>query len=224
MTEPTRLVTGPQAREEARDAAEPTELAATETETASVHAWGLDDDDDEPTSRLTPGRITGAAVATSLLALAAVGLMAWQLRTDTVTPEAVSSTMVPATMTTAVPIAVTPQSPPPPPLVTITTVIKQVPAPTTGWVPAPTQSTNVGIPPDVVAMYDQRLVANLQADNWNIWDPAAIAKSAHQVCAALQRGDEPWQVRQQLVAAGPLTDVEAASFTSNVMRTYPDCP
>jgi hypothetical protein len=42
---------------------DPTELAAVETATESVRAWGLDeldyDYDEPPATRLTPGRITG---------------------------------------------------------------------------------------------------------------------------------------------------------------------
>lgn len=215
---------------------EQTELAPSETATQSARAWGLDELDEilvegtPPMTRLTPRLITGAAVTVSLVAIAAAAVVSWQhLRIgDELAPTAVTSSMVPATVPvtpTATPVAVTPPPPPPPP-VTITTVIKQVPAPTGGWVTptAPTQVADPGIPPEVVAMYDQRLIANLEADNWSIWDPAAIAKSAHQVCAALQNGDSPALVRQHLVEGGPITDTEAASFTANVMRTYPDCP
>lgn len=63
------------------DAADPTELAPTENETASVRAWGLDavdydDYDEPPTTRLTPGRITGGAVAASLVAVAVAAVLA----------------------------------------------------------------------------------------------------------------------------------------------------
>lgn len=208
---------------------EQTQLAPSETETSSVRAWGLDEidyDDDPPPTRITAGRITGVAVAASLAAIAAAGVLAWQhLRTeDAPVSVAATGTMVPATMIAA-PVVVAPPAPPPVPApVTITTVVKQV-QPTGGWAPStPPQATNMPIPAEVVAIYDQRLIENLQAENWSIWDPAAIARSAHQVCAALRRGDSLSLIRQQMVEAGPVNETEAVSFTSNVMRTYPACP
>jgi serine/threonine-protein kinase len=54
------------------DATDPTELAPSENETTSVRAWGLDDGDlaEVPTQRITPGRITTAAVLASLVVVA----------------------------------------------------------------------------------------------------------------------------------------------------------
>jgi hypothetical protein len=59
------------------DGVEPTELAgAAEAETESVHAWALADDDEIETRRLTPRRITDAALAGCLVLIAAAGVVA----------------------------------------------------------------------------------------------------------------------------------------------------
>lgn len=56
-----------------------TELsAASDTETRSDRAWGLADDAEEfPTQRLSPGRITGAAVAASVVVVVGAVVVAW---------------------------------------------------------------------------------------------------------------------------------------------------
>jgi hypothetical protein len=94
---------------------DPTELAAVETATESVRAWGLadwNDEDDPPTTRLTSGRITGGAVAASLVAVAvAVVLAGMHLGGEgTATPTAATSSMV-----TAAPAPVSPSAVLPPP-------------------------------------------------------------------------------------------------------------
>ena len=207
------------------DSAEPTELAPTETDTASVRAWGLDeydyddydDYDEPPTTRITPGRITGTAVTVSLIAISAVGVFAWMhLRTeDAPVDAAVTSTAAPMT-TTVVPVA----APEPKP-------------PTVGWgvpeemVPPPTKTVTVAPsvnPADEVNPDDARFVANLKARGWNVWDPNEVTGHARTVCAALRNGDSPASVNQQMVTVGLLNPEEAASFTATAMVSYPNCP
>lgn len=204
-------------------AVDPTELAPTETETASVRAWGLDefDYDEPPPTRLTSARITGAAVAVSLVAVAAAGLLGWQhLRTqDTPVDAAVPPTIVTSApmTTTVVPVA----APEPKP-------------PTDGWgvpdemVPPPTKTVTVApsVNPndEVVSPYDARFVANLKARGWNVWNPNEVTGHAHTVCAALRNGDTPASVNQQMVTVGLLNPEEATSFTATAMVSYPNCP
>ncbi len=67
----------------------PTELGNAIGETEANTAWSLDDDpdDDAPTSPLTPGRITGLAVAGSTIAfIAVVAAAAWVVLRDHRTP------------------------------------------------------------------------------------------------------------------------------------------
>lgn len=63
------------------ESAVPTELAGiAEAQTRSVHAWALDDDEDEleyPSRRLTPRRITTAAVVVSLALAVIAGTLAY---------------------------------------------------------------------------------------------------------------------------------------------------
>lgn len=192
--------------------AEPTELAPSENVTESVYAWGLADDDEAPTTRLTAGRITGAAVAVSVAAIAAAGLLAWQhLRTA---DEPVSApTMVQATLTTP---TAKPEPPPPPPLpppVVITTVIKQA-DPSTVTVPAPTWT----------AAHDRQFVATLQAYGWTIWDPMASSGQARDVCTVLRQGGTPKAIIDELSGPGsPTTRTEAEVFVQTAQETYPGC-
>lgn len=103
------------------DAADPTELAPTENETASVRAWGLDavdyddydDYDEPPTTRLTPGRITGGAVAASLVAVAVAAVLAGMHlgRVGTPTPTSATSTMVQASPPSVVVVPPKPKLP-----------------------------------------------------------------------------------------------------------------
>lgn len=231
MKEPTRLVTGPQAREEAGDAAAPTELAPAESETESARAWGLDefDDDELPTTRLTPGRITGGAVAASLVAVAVAAVLAGMHlgREGTTTPTAATSSMVPAT-TIAVPVAEeSPPLPPAPPPVTITTVIKQVPAPTGGWAPPvvlPSKPPLQGPLPDLMP-YNDQFVANLRAHTWNIWDMPRIIRRGHETCQMLRDGEPRELIVSKLLTVEPqLTRPMGMQFTEIVSDSYPNCP
>ena len=217
------------------DSAEPTELAPTETDTASVRAWGLDeydyddydDYDEPPTTRITPGRITGTAVTVSLVVIAAAGLLGWQhLRTEDAPIEAaVTSSMVPATVTTtAVPVAV--EEPPPPPR-----------SDTEGWgvpeemVPPPTKTVTVEKPPPVqmpsqmTAAQDRRFIASLEAKGWTIWDPASSVQRAHQVCVDFQQHASMNQIIAQLTTEAveqgiPNPDATGDQFAWTVLETY----
>lgn len=213
-----------------QDAA-PTELAAMETATQSVRAWGLDEfdyDHDPPTTRLTAGRITGGAVAASLVVVAVAAVLAgMHMRTEDVPVAAVTSSMVPAT-TLAVPVAVEPPLPPPaPPAVTITTVIKQVPAPTGGWatpVVLPSKPPLQGPLPDLTP-YNDQFVANLRAHTWNIWDMPLIIRRGHETCQMLRDGEPRELIVSKLVTVEPqLTRPMGMQFTEIVTDTYPNCP
>jgi hypothetical protein len=208
------------------DAADPTELAPTENETASVRAWGLDEfdyDEELPTTRLTPGRITGAAVAASLVAVAVTAVLAGMyLHTeDAPVDAAVTSSMVTAApMTTVIPVA----APEPKP-------------PTDGWgvpvemVPPPTKTVTVEKPPPVqmppamTAAQDRRFIANLEAKNWVVWDAASSVQRAHQVCMDFQQHASMNQIIDKLTAEAvaqniPNPYVSADQFAYTVLETY----
>lgn len=206
-----------------------TELAGVaELQTEASYAWALDYDDyDERARRFTPRRITEAALAASLVLIAAAGGVAllsirgvWHIDLD---EPAVAAPTVSATVSaTALPPSTTPAARPPVagPWITPTkpvTVTVQAP-PKTVDAPPP-----AGITVEQVAAYDQQFVANLRARGWNVWDSLAITQQAHQVCAALERGVSPQVVGQQLV--GPTTPPgDAAQFVTTAMLTYPACP
>lgn len=212
---------------EAVDPDEPTRSAGVvEAETQSVYAWGLADEPDEPEShRLTPGRITTAAVAASLTLLTIAGALAWQHLRVEEAPAATTATtsMVPATMTTVSPVAAPPPAPPP---VTITTVVVQAP-PTTAQTQAPVANTG-GISPQLMAVYDRQFVANMQphmqAVGSSVEDADLMAFRAHQTCAKLQQGYTDGALTQQLMTEFGLVPSLANAFVRTAMATYPDCP
>jgi hypothetical protein len=206
---------------------EPTQFAGvTEPETESVRAWGLDEfdnDDGLPTTRFTSGRITGAAVATSLVAAAAAGLLAWQhFRTneDAPTPVSPTSSMVPALTMTAAPVAIpAPVPPPAPPAVTITTVIEK--ATTVVQAPAPAAAEE---PAASSPALDDRFLNKLVAEGWNITNAAAMARNAHITCQLLRQGQSMDSIDGQLMSGATMTSAEASLFSSTAMSTYPNCP
>lgn len=188
------------------DEGEQTELAPADSVTESVRAWGLADFEDEPTVRLTSGRITGAAVAASLVAVTAAGVLAWHLRTqDEPIPTAVTSSMVPAT-TMAAPVTPVVVAPPPPPPVTIMTIVERVPPP---------------LPVD----YNGRFVKNMLAKGWTILDPPLFIQRANRTCELLRQGVPREQLSVDLLKVEPMLNIDMArQFTAAVQDTYPDCP
>lgn len=210
---------------EAVDPDEPTQSAGVlEAETQSVYAWGLADEPDEPEPhRLTPGRITTAAVAASLTLLAIAGALAWQhLRgeeTSAATPATTS--MVPATMTSEAPPSRPPLPSPPP--VTVTTVIVQAPP---VQVPPDEQVPPIpgGLSPAAIVPYDRQFIANLQAKHWLITDTSELARDAHVICALLQQGLSRGRANATYAEASGRGMVDADQFTVTAMQTYPGCP
>jgi hypothetical protein len=204
------------------DGDDPTELAPSETDTASVRAWGLSDfdDEDEPAeASLKAEIITATAVGASVVAIVIAGLIAWEhfSSDDTSIPVAASSSMVTATTMTATPVALPPPPPPTPAPVTITTVIKQIVVPTTAAQAAPA-------PTAALAAYDDQFLNKLVAEGWNITSAAAMAKNAHLTCGLLRQGNGMDYINGQLMAGAAMTSTEASLFSSTVMSTYPDCP
>lgn len=190
----------------------PTQSAGTvEPETQSVYAWGMDDDDDLSPPRLTPRRITMAAVGASLAAVAVAGVLAWQqLRADE--PAALEA-MTPATTSAPSPVL--------PPPVTVTTVMVQPPPPVTVTQQAP--------PPSRESV-DERFLANMRADGWTVSDPQLATSRAHQSCGMLQDGYNTGEVVQFLLSTtggGPYDEDairQASNFVTTAMATYPNCP
>jgi hypothetical protein len=220
------------------DGVDPTELAgAAEAETESAYAWALDDDEDETeTRRLTPRRITGAALAGSLVVIAAAGVVAvlgirgvWHVDAPVIVA-APSTTEVPAPTTAAAATVLAPWITP-----TATTVIAQPITPTktvTAAAPPPvtvqapmSKTVYVPIPPPLPVNYDQRLIYNLQARGFTVFDAASVTAQAHQACGMLQGGDSPQAVVEHFTG-GPFntSPADAASFVTTVMLTYPSCP
>ncbi|OCB41807.1 hypothetical protein A5721_30280 [Mycobacterium vulneris] len=95
---------------------EPTELAgAAEAETGSIYAWGLDYDDESPTRRLTPRRITALGVGASLVVVAVaavVGLVALRQPDSTPTPSAAETVAPAPPLPSSSPVTVTIQAAP----------------------------------------------------------------------------------------------------------------
>ena len=94
------------------------------------------------------------------------------------------------------------------------------PAAETGAVVAPPR------PPvmDLVAVYDQRFIANMIAHGWYVTDPATFAMNAHRVCAMFEAGATPEYVNSRLVADTGMAYSDALIDTSTAMLTYPNCP
>lgn len=205
-------------RPAAADASDPTELAgAAEAETQSKYAWSLDDGviEDYPTRRLTPRRITVAAVVVSLAVVAgAAAVVVMHLRRDdpAPTPAAAPTSTTPAAVTT---IIVAPPPPPPPPA----TVTVQAAPTTVTQDPSPEPYT-----PDWYAIYDRRLYNSLTARGISITDPALMAQDAHLMCARLIDGQSVAGVTQDYAAASRGNYAVATVFVSTVMATYPKCP
>jgi hypothetical protein len=123
------------------DDAAPTELAGiAEAGTEAVQAWALDFDDDPPTRRFTPRRITAAALAGCLVLIAAAGVVALFVIRGAWHSEP-----------TAAPVVVA-AAPEPAPAATPTTMVQPRPAaPPGSWI-TPTKAVTVTVqaPPDTV--------------------------------------------------------------------------
>lgn len=207
----------------------PTELAGVaELHTESIQAWALDYDDYEPTQRLTPRRITSTALSGSLVLIAAAGVVALLAIRGVLhitpapgpvvvaAPSSPTPVATPTTTAWARPAAtdhprITPTKPP--------TVTVQAP-PRTIQAAAPTPTA---ITAEQVAAYDKQFIANLLARGWRVWDSLAITQQAHEMCAALERGETPqWAVQRTI---GPTTPpADAQQFVDTAMLTYPACP
>lgn len=103
--------------DDAQTGVAPTELGQTIDDTEAVTAWSLDNSEDEPTRRLTAGRITGLAVAASVAAFivavgAAVGVILHGQQTPAITPTTTLPATVPALPSNS-PAATTPTIPVP---------------------------------------------------------------------------------------------------------------
>lgn len=203
------------------DVDEPTQSASVaEAETRSAYAWGLADMPDEPEpQRLTPRRITTAAVAASLALTAIAGVIAWQhLGGEEPMQVAETASMVPAAVTplttTPKPVAAPPKPPPPPPPVTVTTVVIQTPAPTPVYVP----------PVVDMAALDSQFIRNMLAQGWQIWDTRQSVETAHLACSMLRNGATTEAVATRLANASQASMDEGRAFTATAMRTYPQCP
>jgi hypothetical protein len=97
----------------------PTELGAAINETEAHTAWSLDDGEDWPQRRLTPGRITVLAVAASvaLVAVASVVAFAYLRHREEPAPSVATPTSTTPSSTvlaTSAPPVATPPAPPPP--------------------------------------------------------------------------------------------------------------
>lgn len=173
----------------------PTELAPSVEPTEAVTAWSLADDEDWPPPRLTPGRITALAVAGALVLLAAAGVLAaWHLRTPEPTVQATPSVSAPPPSPIRLPPPPPTSLPPPPPVtstVVVSTVVAAPPA-------APTPTRLSALLPDLLP-YDQRFLATLQADGWQVWDPALMAQRGHETCAMLRDGVPRAEIAQDLL-------------------------
>ena len=150
------------------DGVDPTELAGVaEAETESVHAWALDDEDEIETRRLTPRRITDAALAGCLVLIAARRGGAAVIRG--------ASQIEPAPL----PVVAAPPPPPAPSTAApTTTTVRAQPAPPGPWItptkpvtvtvqaPPKTIDATVQAPPpagitvEQLAAYDRQFVAN----------------------------------------------------------------
>jgi hypothetical protein len=223
------------------DGVEPTELAGVaEAENESVHAWALDDDEDEiETRRLTPRRITEAALAGCLVLIAAAGLVAllvirgaWQIEPAPL--PVVAAPPSPPAPSTAAPTtkAVRAQPAPPGPWITPTkpvTVTVQAPPKTIQAAQPPvtvfpSRPPLQGPLPDLIP-YDRQFIANLQARDWVVWNPALMAQRGQEACVMLRDGEPRGLISQKLVGVEPqLTLAMAWQFTEIVSDTYPNCP
>jgi hypothetical protein len=203
---------------------EHTELAPSETETASVYAWGLAEYDEEypTTRRLSPSRITGAAVAASLAAVAVAGVLGWQHLQRDGTVEAAPSMVSAAPMTTTEVPTVEAEAPPSPTVVTITTVIKQVPP---GWLP----TTAKQAPPPVaqeptMTAYDRQFLQNLQTRwGFKIANATITLNNAAVVCRELQQGKDLPEISQELADSTEMDVTQGHIFASEALLIYPDC-
>jgi hypothetical protein len=188
------------------DDAEPTELAAVETETESVRAWGLDEgEDDPPTTRLTPRRITAAAVMTSLAAAVAAGVVALvYLDNEESAPTAAPPAATAGQPTTAAPSLPNPASPEPLP------------------------------PPAELQGIDGKFVAEMRGFGVPISDedPGWTTDLAHAVCATAQDGGRdrypPGTFTVNMLTKGVMennadwTRQQASRFTNGAVNYY--CP
>ncbi|MCV7175450.1 hypothetical protein [Mycolicibacterium sphagni] len=136
-----------------------TELAGiAKADTEAVYAWALDEgEDDLPTQRLTPRRITALGVTASLVVIALAGAVAFFGVRDTRQHETVD--------TPAVTVSPSPSVPPPPSPVTMTVTplptVTVTAAPTTVPLSPSTQSTVPGAAYRAVCTY-----LYSQGDQW----------------------------------------------------------
>ncbi len=205
------------------DGVDPTELAGVaEAETESVHAWALDDEDEIETRRLTPRRITDAALAGCLVLIAAAGVVAllvirgaWQIE--------------PAPLTV---VAAPPPPPAPSTAAPTTTTVRAQPAPPGPWI-TPTKPVTVTVqaPPKTVQAApswepdaDMRFLSLVsQIPGVTVNAPGLLTASARQVCIDLQNGvTTPAQTVDITVRNAGLTPAQAVAVTAAAVDVY--CP
>lgn len=188
-------------------------------------AWGLCDDESEP-SRWSPRRVTTLALAGALVAIGAAGVVAFvQLRPagESAAPVAAVESTVKAAVAPPVMTSEAPQT-----VIVTTVIVQQPPAVEEEPVAVAQPATTVAPPPtvgavDIVAYYDRQFMAKMIGMGWTITDPVAFTQNAHQVCRMFSQGADPTYVNGQLVGIG-MTYSDALMFSSTAMLTYPDCP
>ena len=214
------------------DDAAPTELAGVaELQTESVEAWSLDDgEDDFPTQRFTPRRITAAALAASLVLIAAAGAVALLVirgvlhlpsAPDPVVAAEPAPSATPTTTAFARPPVTGPWLTPTKPV----TVTVQAPPKTIEAAQAPPAKHIFTA--EELAPYDRQFVANIQASGWQIWDANLMTTRAHQVCFDLESGVSREEEAARLLNVAdpqPMTPLMARQFTLIATATYPSCP
>jgi hypothetical protein len=213
------------------DGVEPTELAGVaQAQTESVHAWALDDgDDEEHARRFTPRRITSAALASCLVLIAAAGAVellairgVWHIESG----PAIVAVPSPVSSPTPTTVVVAEHHPPGPwftPTKPVTVTVQAPPQTIEASAPVEAPPPE-GITVEQLAAYDRQLVANLQARGWTIGNPLSITQNAHKVCALLAQGQSPQSVSQSLVTNGIMNPAAAQSFVTTATLTYPSCP
>lgn len=192
----------------------PTEAAGVaQADTQSAFAWALDDVEELPRRRLTPGWITAGAVALSVLAIGAAVAVAVKYR--------------PAPEVASIPISTVVVAAPVPP-VTITTVVQQQPAQTIVQ-QAPKVDTPTATPVSAPHSADPKFIAQI-GSRWQITDAKLASTRAHQICGYLEQGYSVNDAVNQFLGTygpGPYQDWEllrARDFVGTAMETYPSCP
>lgn len=186
-------------------------------------AWGLAEDFEEaPTPRLTPGRLTAAAVAMSVVLVAGAAGIVWShMRSTSASEPPKPSMMAASPPTTTVPLlpTVTIMSQPP-----VTVTVSAPPAPSVVPAADPNKvDPDTGVSPAQLAAWDSKFLSMMANDGWNAKDGKATARRAHLFCADLTNGVPPAILNQQIANQSGLGVDFALLFTSNAMIVYPGC-